>query len=47
MEHVQKRDPLVMWGWNPGNGRTTPLMSFDDFAKKLNEWVDNGAACPD
>lgn len=47
MEHVQKRDPLVMWGWNPGNGRTTPPLSFDEFAAKVQEWVDNGAACPE
>jgi len=47
MEHVQKRDPLVMWGWEPGNGRTTPPLSFDEFAAKVQEWVDNGAACPD
>ncbi|MEO5859864.1 MAG: hypothetical protein ABIR33_13050 [Pyrinomonadaceae bacterium] len=47
MEHVQKRDPLVMWGWNPGNGRTTPPLSFDEFAAKVQEWVDNGATCPE
>jgi cytochrome c5 len=47
MEHVHKRDPLVMWGWNPGNGRTTPPLSFEEFSAKLKEWIDNGAACPE
>ena len=47
MEHVHKRDPLVMWGWNPGNGRTTPPLSFDQFAAKVDEWLNNGAACPE
>jgi cytochrome c5 len=47
MDHVQKRDPLVMWGWNPGNGRTLPPMSFEDFSAKVEEWVSNGGACPD
>jgi len=47
MEHVHKRDPLVTWAWNPGNGRSVPPMSFDQFAAKVSEWVDNGAACPE
>ena len=47
MEHVFKRDPLVMWGWEPGNGRTTPPMSFEQFEAKLKEWIEHGAACPE
>lgn len=47
MDHVQKKDPLVMWAWEPGNGRTVPPMSFEAFAAKVQEWVDNGGACPD
>jgi hypothetical protein len=47
MEHVQKRDPLVTWAWNPGNGRTTPPMALEPFLAKVQEWVDNGGACPD
>ncbi len=40
-------DPIVLWAWNPGNGRTPPPMSKADFMKKMNEWVANGAACPE
>ena len=47
MEHVQKRDPLVTWAWDPGNGRTVPPMSFEAFSAKVQEWVNNGGACPD
>jgi cytochrome c5 len=47
MEHVHKRDPLVMWGWNPGNGRSTPPLSYDQFVVKVDEWLKNGAACPE
>lgn len=47
VEHIQKRDPLVMWAWEPGNGRTLPPMSFEEFASKVDEWVKNGGACPD
>ena len=40
-------DPKVLWAWTPGNKRTIPPMSHEDFMKKMNEWVANGAACPD
>lgn len=46
MEHVLKRDPLVTWAWEPGNGRTVPPMSLETFLAKVQEWVDNGGACP-
>jgi cytochrome c5 len=47
MEHVHKRDPLVTWAWDPGNGRTKPPLSLEQFEAKVREWVDNGAACPE
>ncbi len=45
--HHVSTDPLVLWAWSPGNGRTTPPMAHAEFVRKLNEWVDNGAACPE
>jgi cytochrome c5 len=47
MEHIQKKDPLVTWAWDPGNGRTVPPMSFEAFSAKVEEWVVNGGACPE
>jgi len=44
--HIDK-DPLVLWGWNPGEGRTTPKMSHEAFSAKMHEWVAKGAACPE
>ena len=46
VEHILT-DPKVIWSWTPGNGRTTPPLSHADFVKKLNEWVAEGAACPE
>ena len=46
VQHVST-DPKVLWAWDPGNGRTTPPLSHADFLKKMNEWVENGAACPE
>jgi cytochrome c5 len=47
MEHIHKRDPLVMWGWEPGNGRSVPPMTFAQFEAKIDEWLKNGAKCPE
>ncbi|MBK9765833.1 MAG: hypothetical protein IPP63_01735 [Chloracidobacterium sp.] len=46
IQHIET-DPLVGWSWDPGNGRSTPPLSKADFLKKLNEWIDAGAACPE
>jgi len=45
IEHLRK-DPLVFWGWNPGDGRTLPPLSHAEFVRKMDEWLKNGAACP-
>ncbi len=46
VQHITT-DPKVLWAWEPGNGRTTPPLSHAEFLKKMNDWVDNGAACPE
>lgn len=46
LHHVSE-DKLVLWGWNPGNGRTKPPLTHADFARKFGEWIDKGAAVPD
>jgi cytochrome c5 len=45
LTHVSS-DDLVGWGWNPGDGRTLPPLSRPDFAAAMQEWVNDGAACP-
>ena len=44
--HVSE-DKLVLWGWSPGDGRTTPPGTHAEFARNIEVWVKNGAACPD
>jgi mono/diheme cytochrome c family protein len=46
VEHVT-HDKLVLWGWEPGDGRAKPPLSHDAFAKKFREWVAKGAASPE
>jgi hypothetical protein len=45
IKHVTS-DPLVLWGWDPGDGRTKPPISHAEFVQKIAEWVNKGAACP-
>ena len=45
IEHM-KSDPLVLWAWNPGAGRTTPPLSNEQLVKALEAWVSAGMPCP-
>ncbi len=45
VEHLTK-DKLVMWAWNPGEGRTAVPMPHDEFAAKVKQWQSAGAPCP-
>lgn len=45
IEHLEK-DPLVHWGWAPGDGRSVPPLSHAEFLRHMQEWLRNGAACP-
>ena len=46
LEHVTD-DKLVLWGWEPGDGRTKPPLTHAEFVKKFREWVEKGAAIPE
>ena len=39
-------DGLVMAAWNPGEGRTLPPMSYEDFKKAWVTWIEKGAYAP-
>jgi hypothetical protein len=44
MAHVS--DDLVVWGWEPGDGRTKPPMNYEDFKKAWITWLEKGAYAP-
>jgi len=44
--HHVNTDPLVLWAWNPGEGRTPPPLPHEEFAAAVKEWLDAGGACP-
>jgi hypothetical protein len=45
LRHVSE-DKLVLGGWDPGDGRTKPPLTHAEFAAKMREWVEKGAAIP-
>jgi hypothetical protein len=45
VEHMRS-DPLVLWAWNPGNGRTLPPIPHEQFVQDLDAWVAAGGPCP-
>jgi len=44
MEHAD--DGLVKAGWNPGEGRTVPPLSHEEFKKAWVTWIKTGAYAP-
>jgi len=45
--HHVSEDPLVLWGWNPGDGRAPPPLAHAEFVARFKEWVEKGAASPE
>ena len=39
-------DALVLWAWNPGEGRSAPPVPLNDFKKALNDWLAEGTPVP-
>lgn len=46
IKHVTE-DGLVLYGWNPGEGRKTPPLSHAEFVKQFELWINNGAYLPE
>jgi mono/diheme cytochrome c family protein len=44
VEHMAT--PLVLWGWNPGEGRTPIPMKLSEFQAHVRDWAAHGATCP-
>ena len=44
IEHM--KTDLVKWGWKPGEGRTTPPLSYTEFFNQFKLWIDKGAVVP-
>jgi hypothetical protein len=45
--HHVSEDKLVLGGWDPGDGRIKPPIGHAEFAAKVREWIEKGAAVPE
>jgi hypothetical protein len=45
-EHLA-HDPLVMWGWNPGDGRDPVSTPHAELVRATRTWIDGGCGCPE
>lgn len=45
--HHVDEDKLVLWGWDPGDGRTLPPLTHEEFTRQFRLWLDHGAEVPD
>jgi hypothetical protein len=46
IEHM-KSDPLVLWAWSPGAGRTKPPLTNAELMAALEAWIAAGMPRPD
>ncbi|AXQ31525.1 hypothetical protein D0B54_23810 [Solimonas sp. K1W22B-7] len=44
VEHM-RADPLVLWGWSPGAGRTLPPLTHPQFMQAVDAWAAAGGPC--
>lgn len=45
LQHVREA-PLVLWGWDPGEGREPVPLPHDQFVAAFQAWVDGGCQVP-
>src|SRR5271170_2154844 len=45
VEHMDK-EPLVLWGWDPGAGRAPVPLPHQDFVAQMKVWAVGGSICP-
>jgi hypothetical protein len=46
LEHVAS-DPLVLWGWSPGEGRAPVPIPHDQLVTATRAWIEGGCDCPE
>ena len=43
---ILRKDDLVAWGWQPGEGREPAPGSQKQLGALAQAWIDSGAECP-
>jgi hypothetical protein len=47
IHHVSHDSLVIESGWNPAQGKSKPSLGHAEFASKMREWADKGAAVPE
>ena len=45
--HHMAEDPLVLWGWDPGEGRQPVGVPHAQLVAAMRAWIDGGCECPE
>jgi len=45
--HVAEDSLVRQSGWSPADGKSKPSLTHEEFAAKMREWIENGAAVPE
>jgi hypothetical protein len=47
LKHVSDDSLVRQSGWSPADGKSKPALSHEEFAAKMREWIEKGAAIPE
>jgi len=47
IKHVSDDSLVRQSGWSPAEGKSKPLLTHEEFAAKIREWIETGAAVPE
>ena len=47
LKHVSEDSLVRESGWSPADGKSKPALSHEEFAAKVREWIEKGAAIPE
>jgi hypothetical protein len=47
LKHVSEDSLAAQSGWSPADGKSKPPLPHEEFAAKIREWIEKGAAVPE
>src|SRR3989442_2607174 len=47
LKHVSEDSLVRQSGWSPADGKSKPALTHEEFAAKMREWIEKGAAVPE
>jgi hypothetical protein len=47
LKHVSEDSLVRQSGWSPADAKSKSALTHEEFAAKMREWIENGAAIPE